>query len=97
MNGFADVLRWLDLFAGWDERIGRRLTLRDLGILLTAVEAGSMSKAAEKLRVSQPAISKTISLLEREVGAQLITRTPRGVGSTAVQAAHAAGARRMRS
>lgn len=66
-------------FKGWDERVGRRLTLRDLSILLTAVEAGSMSKAAERLRVSQPAISKTISLLEREVGAQLITRSPRGI------------------
>jgi DNA-binding transcriptional LysR family regulator len=66
-------------FHGWDERVGRHLTLRDLSILLTAVEAGSMSKAAERLRVSQPAISKTISLLEREVGAQLITRSPRGI------------------
>lgn len=66
-------------FKGWDERVGRHLTLRDLSILLTAVEAGSMSKAAERLSVSQPAISKTISLLEREVGAQLITRSPRGI------------------
>lgn len=69
-------------FKGWDERIGRRLTLWDLSILLTAVEAGSMSKAAERLRVSQPAISKTISLLEREVGAQLIVRSPRGIKPT---------------
>jgi len=66
-------------FQDWDERVGRHLTLRDLSILLTAVDAGSMSKAAERLRVSQPAISKTISLLEREVGAQLITRSPRGI------------------
>ena len=69
-------------FVGWDERIGRRLTLRDLSILLTAVEAGSMSKAADRLRVSQPAISKTISLLEREVGAQLVTRSSRGIEPT---------------
>jgi len=69
----------LGAFPGWDERVGRHLTLRDLNILLTAVDAGSMSKAAERLRVSQPAISKTISLLEREVGAQLITRSPRGI------------------
>lgn len=67
---------------GRDERTGRRLTLRDLSILLTAVEAGSMSKAAEQLRVSQPAISKTISLLEREVGAQLVARSPRGIEPT---------------
>jgi DNA-binding transcriptional LysR family regulator len=69
-------------FLGWEERIGRRLTLWDLSILLTAVEAGSMSKAAERLRVSQPAISKTISLLEREVGAKLVTRSPRGIEPT---------------
>ena len=69
-------------FLGWEERIGRRLTLWDLSILLTAVEAGSMSKAADQLRVSQPAISKTIQLLEREVGAQLVTRSPRGIEPT---------------
>jgi DNA-binding transcriptional LysR family regulator len=69
-------------FQGWDDRIGRVLTLWDLNILLTAVEAGSMSKAAERLLVSQPAISKTISLLEREVGAQLITRSSRGIKPT---------------
>lgn len=69
-------------FLAWEERIGRRLTLWDLSILLTAVEAGSMSKAAERLRVSQPAISKTISLLEREVGAKLVTRSPRGIEPT---------------
>lgn len=69
-------------FVGWEERIGRRLTLWDLSILLTAVEAGSMSKAAERLRVSQPAISKTISLLEREVGARLVARGPRGIVPT---------------
>ena len=67
---------------GWDERIGRRLKLWDLSILLTAIEAGSMSKAAEQLRVSQPAISKTIALLEREVGARLVMRSSRGIEPT---------------
>jgi DNA-binding transcriptional LysR family regulator len=66
----------------WEERIGRRLTLWDLSILLAAVEAGSMSKAAEQLRVSQPAISKTIALLEREVGAKLVMRSSRGIEPT---------------
>lgn len=69
-------------FTDWAERIGRRLTLWDLSILLTAVEAGSMSKAADQLRVSQPAISKTIALLEREVGAQLVSRSSRGIEPT---------------
>ncbi|HSV81865.1 MAG TPA: LysR family transcriptional regulator [Ramlibacter sp.] len=58
-------------------------TLRDLRILLTAVEAGSMSKAAELLRVSQPAISKTIGQIERAVDAQLITRSSTGIRPTA--------------
>jgi DNA-binding transcriptional LysR family regulator len=66
----------------WTDRIGRRLTLWDLSILLTAVEAGSMSKAADQLRVSQPAISKTIALLEREVGTQLVKRSSRGIEPT---------------
>lgn len=66
----------------WDKRIGRRLALWDLSILLTAVEAGSMSRAAERLRVSQPAISKTISLLEREIGARLVRRNSRGIEPT---------------
>jgi DNA-binding transcriptional LysR family regulator len=66
----------------WDDRIGRRLTLRDLSILLAAVEAGSVSKAATRLRVSQPAISKTIAQLERAVGARLLIRSSRGIEPT---------------
>jgi DNA-binding transcriptional LysR family regulator len=38
------------------ERIGRRLKLRDLNIFLVAVKERSMSKAANALAVSQPAI-----------------------------------------
>lgn len=66
----------------WEERIGRRLTLRDVRILLTAVELGSVSKAAARLRVSQPAISKTITQMERAVEAPLVRRTTRGVEPT---------------
>lgn len=66
----------------WHERIGRRLQLWDLSILLTAIEAGSMSKAAQRLRVSQPAISKTIALLEREAGCKLVQRSSRGIEPT---------------
>jgi DNA-binding transcriptional LysR family regulator len=66
----------------WEERVGRRLTLRDLRILLTTVEVGSMSKAAAILRVSQPAISKTIKQIERVVGVALVQRTSRGIEPT---------------
>src|SRR3954447_6947439 len=66
----------------WEARIGRRLTLRDLRILMTAVEVGSVSKAAAKMRISQPAISKTITQLERAIGTRLVTRSPRGIDPT---------------
>jgi DNA-binding transcriptional LysR family regulator len=66
----------------WDDRIGRRLKLHDLHVLLTVVEVGSMGKAAERLAISQPSISKSIAALERAVGFSLLDRTPRGVECT---------------
>lgn len=67
----------------WERRIGRRLTLRDLHILLAVLQWGSMAKAAAQLAVSQPAISKAIADLERAVGAKLLDRSPRGIEPTA--------------
>lgn len=66
----------------WDAQIGRRLRLRDLNAFFTVVKWGSMAKAAEHLRVSQPAISKTISDLEHALGVRLLDRTRRGVEPT---------------
>ena len=48
----------------WDERTKRRLKLRDLDILLAVVETGSMGKAAKRLNISQPAVSKAVVELE---------------------------------
>ena len=42
----------------WTDRIGRRLKLRDLHILLTVAKSGSMGKAAADLAISQPSVSK---------------------------------------
>ena len=42
------------------DRIGRRLKLQDLHILMAVVKAGSMSKAASLLNTGQPAISRAI-------------------------------------
>ena len=39
----------------WDDRIGRRLRLKDLHTLQTIAEVGSMAKAANLLALSQPA------------------------------------------
>ena len=40
---------------------------------------GNITKAAEELAISQPAISKAIKSLEEQLGGQLFTRTKRGV------------------
>ena len=64
------------------ERIERRLKLHDVRVLIAVVEAGSMHKAAERLRTSQPAISRTIADLEHVVGVRLLERSPRGIEPT---------------
>jgi DNA-binding transcriptional LysR family regulator len=66
----------------WNDRIGRRLKLRDLHILLAVAKSGSMGKAASELAVSQPAVSKAISDLEHTLGVRLLDRSPQGVEPT---------------
>jgi DNA-binding transcriptional LysR family regulator len=65
------------------ERTSQRLKLRDLRILMTVVECGTMGKAAEQLAVSQPVVSKTISDMEHTVGVRLLDRSQHGVVPTA--------------
>jgi DNA-binding transcriptional LysR family regulator len=64
------------------ERIERRLRLHDVRVLMSAVEAGSMGKAAKRLHTSQPAVSRAISDLEHALGVPLIDRSPQGVVPT---------------
>ena len=66
----------------WADRIGRRIRLRDLHIVLAVAEWGSMSKAAEHLAISHPVVSKTISDLEHAVGVRLFDRNSQGVELT---------------
>jgi DNA-binding transcriptional LysR family regulator len=66
----------------WDDRIGRRLKLRDLHIFMTVAQHGSMGRAAKHLAVSQPVVSKAISDLERMLKVQLVDRTAQGVAPT---------------
>jgi DNA-binding transcriptional LysR family regulator len=66
----------------WDARIGRRIKLRDLHILLAVVQAGSMAKAGIQLAVSQPAVSKAIAEMEHALGVPLLDRGSRGVEPT---------------
>jgi len=66
----------------WDERIKRRLKLRDLDILMTVVQSGSMGKAADRLSMFQPTISKSIADLEHTLGVRLLDRKPQGIEPT---------------
>ena len=66
----------------WNERTKRRLKLRDLDILATLIDAGSMGKAAARLNVSQPAVSKAIAELEAALGVRLVDRGRRGIVPT---------------
>ena len=67
---------------GWKNRIGCRLKLHDLHIFLTVAEMGSMGKAAERLAISQPSVSKAIADIEHTIGVRLLDRTARGVDVT---------------
>ena len=67
----------------WSDRVGRRVKLRDLHILLAVAEQGSMTKASAKLAISHPVVSKTISDLEQTLGVKLFERNSQGVELTA--------------
>jgi len=64
------------------DRIGRRMKLQDLHVLMTVVQAGSMGKAAERLNTSQPAISRSIAELEHAFGVRLLDRHRQGIEPT---------------
>lgn len=55
---------------------------RLLSRFVTVVELGSFNRAAQRLNLSQPALSKSVQLLEERVSAELIKRGPRGVTIT---------------
>lgn len=64
------------------DRIGRRMKLQDLHVLMAVVQAGSMGKAALLLNTTQPNISRSITELERAFGVRLLDRHRRGIEPT---------------
>lgn len=66
----------------WTDRIGRRIKLRDLHILLAVTKSGSMGRASTELGVSQPVVSKAIADLEHALGVKVLDRSPQGVEPT---------------
>jgi DNA-binding transcriptional LysR family regulator len=78
----------------WNDRIGRRIKLSDLHILLAVVQGGSMAKAASELSISQSVVSRAINELEHTLGVRLLDRSRRGVeltqyGRTMLNCGHA--------
>ena len=71
------------------------LSLRGLRCMVAVAEEGSFSKAAQRLRLSQPTISAHIVELEKRAGMALFTRTTRRVVLTREGAEMLAEARRL--
>lgn len=59
------------------------MDLRHLRHFIAVAEFGSFSRAADKLCLTQPALTRSIKTLEEEVRAQLLDRQPSGVFLTA--------------
>ena len=74
---------------------GRRMELRHVLYFSATLEAGSLVAAAAKLRVAQPALSRQIQDLERELGVQLFERERTGVKPTIAGAIFSEEARRL--
>ena len=64
------------------DRIGNRMKLQDLHVLMTVVQAGSMGKAAQILNTTQPNISRSIGELEHALGVRLLDRHRQGIEPT---------------
>lgn len=69
------------------------MELRELRAFVAVVEEGGLSAAARRLHVSQPALSQTVSGLERQLGAKLLVRGSTGVLATEAGTALLAEAR----
>jgi DNA-binding transcriptional LysR family regulator len=68
---------------------------RQLEAVLALVEYGSFVAAAARLRISQPALTRSVKRLETELGVRLFDRTTRRVQVTAAGREFAAAAERM--
>jgi DNA-binding transcriptional LysR family regulator len=58
------------------------LDLGKLATLRAVLEHGSFSAAGHSIGLTQPAVSRQVSLLERQLGTQLVRRTQQGVHAT---------------
>ena len=78
----ADVAPGPRLRTGGTGRSHACLTPAKLESFIAVAEEGAVSAAARRLHVSQPALSQTITAIERQLGVQLLVRTSSGVQAT---------------
>jgi DNA-binding transcriptional LysR family regulator len=71
------------------------MNLSHLAVFHAVATEGSVSRAAERLMVSQPAVSKQLRDFERSLGTPLFDRLPKGVRPTAAGELLAGYARRI--
>ena len=67
----------------------------DLKYLLAVADAGALAPAAKLLRVDPSTVSRRIAALEKELGSELVARTPEGMTLTAAGERAASAARRV--
>jgi DNA-binding transcriptional LysR family regulator len=61
------------------------MDLRRLRTFVAVAELGTVSKAALRLRITQPALSRQISYLQQELDLRLFDRVGRGLALTATR------------
>jgi len=68
---------------------------KHLAYLATSIELGSVTKAAKRLNMTQPSLSRMVRIIEDRVGGEVLRRGRHGVSPTEIGAALAADGREI--